>query len=152
MGTLAPHDGKPQHPLGMIVGGRNSLSYEEKPQAIDFLVQSAGKPPRFILPVPVEGDQADETGIESSPLSHGWLSTSHMAQTLEFGQSPGPEAGNLRIFPLRELSCFTDQMSKTRLPKPNPFTVGTIAIAHEDAYPVSNQRFKGFFGTMGDES
>ena len=136
----------------MIIGGRNPFSYEEDPQAIDFLVQSAGKPPRFILPVPVEGDEADETGIESSPLAHGWLSMSHMAQALEFGQSPGTEAGDLRIFPFRELSCFTDQMSKTSLPKPNPFTVGPIAIAHEDAFPVSNQRSQRLLWNDGHES
>jgi len=69
----------------MIIGGRDSFSHEEHPQTIDFLVQSAGKPPRFILPVSVVGDQTDETCIESSPLAHGWLSTSHVAQALEFG-------------------------------------------------------------------
>lgn len=136
----------------MIIGGRNPLSYEEKPRAIDFLVQLAGKPPRFILPIPVEGDKADDTGMESSPLSHGWLSTSHVTQTLEFGQSPCSEPCHPRIFPLGELSCFTDQMGKTRLPKPNPFAVGTVAIAHEDAYPGLRSALQRLLWNDGDES
>jgi len=133
----------------MIISRRNALDHEKEPQTVDLLVESAGKPSRFILAVPIERDETNKPSLEGAPLSQGWLSTSHMAQALELSQSPCSETCDLRVFALGELPRFANQVGKAGLPKPNPFAVGPVPVAYENPYPFSNEGFKSFLGAVG---
>ena len=148
LGTFAPKNSKPEHAFGMIVRGGNTRYFQEEPKGIDFPVESQGKLSRSILAVSMKSYESDEAGVEGAPLAYGRRTMCHMAESLKLCQCPVAEAGNLRVFPLRELPGFTDQMSKAALPLSHPFTIDSIAVTYENALPVPDEGFEGFPGTV----
>jgi hypothetical protein len=96
----------------------------------------------------MKGYQSDEAGVESSPLSYGWRAMRHLAEPLKLRERPVSESGDLGIFSLRELDGFSDEVSKAGLPKANPLAVNPITVAHKNPFPVPNEGFEGFLGTV----
>jgi hypothetical protein len=65
---FSPKDGIAQHAFGMVVGGRDALFHEEKPEAIDLGMEPFGEPACGIASIDVFGDEGKEPGVEGPPL------------------------------------------------------------------------------------
>ncbi len=142
LGSFPPEHGKTEHPFGMVVRGSNALLNEKEPKTIEFLFEPPGKVPRWVLALPLKGYQADEAGIQRSPFPYGWWSVRHVAEPLQFRESPTAKFGSPWVFPLGEFPGLADQMGKAAL-QPDPFAVYAVNVANQNAFTVSNQSREG---------
>jgi hypothetical protein len=117
-------------------------------EGIYLSMESEGELSRGVCAGSMKSYQSDEAGVEGSPLSYGRRAMRHVAESLKLCEYPFTKASNLGVLPLRELSGVSDQMSKAALPQANPFAVDPVAVAHQNAFPVPNESFEGFLGTV----
>jgi len=148
---LAPEHGKPQGPLGPVIGGLNAILEEKEPELSHELFDVASESARFVFSVPVLSDQMHHAGIPGARLAFGGWSVCPGDEPVKLGEHPLAEPGLLGIRSFRKAPGPADQVSKAGLLLVDPVAVDPVAIGDQDSGPLVDQGLEGLLGSTGQD-
>jgi hypothetical protein len=107
---LAPEHGKPQRPLGSVIGRFHPCLYHKRPQGTQLALECAGQCPRLIFPEPILLQQMHQPRLPGlhGPRRGGRWRPVH--QPRQFRHHPAPKSGQFGLLSLRQAPGPSDQL------------------------------------------